>query len=146
MSKSRKDLRLLSIIVLICVAISFVMTMIDICQFGLALPSVVIEGVSKEVIEILAITIIVFKLLFLFPQVYVGIKGIKEAKNPTKAKAHIVWAFIITLLFALATIAAIIDVIKALNIDTILVLAEIAIDTIFFGSYYVIARRVRAGK
>ena len=142
MSKSRKDLRLLSIIVLICVAINFVMTMIDICQFGLALPSVVIEGVSKEVIEILAITIIVFKLLFLFPQVYVGIKGMKIADGATCNKAPRVWALVLAILAGIALISSAIDLFKAFDVDQLLTVLDGAIDVVLFTCTYLCLRKI----
>ena len=146
MTKTRKDLKLLSIIVLICAGVAFILSILDVCMNGLTLPSEATKGVSQEIVEIAAIAVLFIELLFLFPQIYIGIKGLKEASNPTKAKAHVVWSFIIAFLYAVLAILLIVKTIKSLNFDNVFVLAEYAIDAIFFGCYFITALKVRAGK
>ena len=40
-------------------------------------------------------------MLFLLPQIYVGVKGVRMAKNPNGSKGHIIWTCI---LFAFAVV------------------------------------------
>lgn len=97
MEQSRKNLKNVSVIVLALAALS----LIDIL-YGLFFGDMngelnnatVPEGASGNVILITQIFILVVSVLMLLPQAYIGIKGLKIAKEPDSSIGHIIWGVI----------------------------------------------------
>ena len=108
MENSRKNLKNSSIIVLALAALSLINILFELF-FGelseelknAALP----EGGADNIILIARIIIVVVSVLMLLPQAYIGIKGIKLAKNPDSSRAHIVWGVILIVFTASGLIA-----------------------------------------
>lgn len=108
MENSRKNLKNSSIIVLALAALSLINILFELF-FGelseelknAALP----EGGSDNIILIARIIIVVVSVLMLLPQAYIGIKGLKLAKNPDSSRAHIVWGVILIVFTASGLIA-----------------------------------------
>ena len=59
------------------------------------------EGSPANILLITKIFVLCVSALFMIPSIYVGIKGLKVAKNPDASGAHIIWAVI---LFALSVV------------------------------------------
>ena len=74
------------------------------------------EGAPDNILMITRIILLSVSALFLIPQVYVGLKGIFIAKNPTSSKGHIVWAWILLGIDVLSLISPIIGFVN--NGDT----------------------------
>ena len=60
------------------------------------------EGSPANILLITKIFVLCVSALLMIPSIYVGIKGLKVAKNPDASRAHIIWAII---LFALSVVS-----------------------------------------
>lgn len=111
MQKSRKSLKISSIAILILAASDLLEIFANIIYGfdNVAIP----EGAPENIILITQITLAVMSFLLLLPWVYVGVKGLKEAKNPTSARAHIVWGIILTVIEIIGVISAVMALISA---------------------------------
>lgn len=141
MDKDRKELKSFSILILVLVALTLIRAIVSACVNGFQVNEVP-AGTTKELVQTAAIIAFVVSLLLLIPQIYVGVKGIKIANGAASGKAHLVWALILAVLAAIATISAISNLTKAFNFDAVLSALDPAIDVLAFACYYVYARRV----
>lgn len=78
--------------------------------------------------------------LLLLPQIYVGVRGLAMAQNPTKGKAHIVWATIYFVILALGTLGCVVELIdgEGSPVELLSMLVEAAV---YFG-YICYAKKV----
>ena len=142
MDKNRKILKEYSVVILILAALSLVRLVVDFCVNGFNVSNTSVEGVTESAVKIATIIIFAIGLLLLIPDVYVGVKGIKEANNPTGKGAHIAWALIIAVLSAIGAISAIIDITKGFDISKLLAALDVAADAAIFFAYYLTAKKV----
>jgi hypothetical protein len=142
MEKNRKNLKSFSILVLFFVAFSLIRMIVDVCVNGFGDVGQLPEGTSAEVAEVVLVIVWALGIVFLLPQVYIGIKGIKQAQNPTHGKAHMIWAVILTAMSAISLISGIVDISKAYSFDKLLTVADVLVNVIVFGAYYFYARKV----
>ena len=142
MEQARRNLKITSIIILIFTGLSLVNL---VCQifFGAFKNTEVPEGIPENIILIAQIVLAVITFLFLLPQLYIGLKGLKIAKNPNDSKGHIVWAIILLVLSAIATVSAIFSVINAVNVSTISELANAVLDVCILILYINSAKAVQ---
>ena len=108
MEKSRKNLKITSIILLI-MAGSSILNILGEILFGEINNA---SGVSADILLITKIILLVFSTLLLWPQIYISIKGLKIAKAPDASNRHIFWA---TVLLVLSIIGLISPVLELLN-------------------------------
>ena len=144
MEKKRNDLKVYSILVLVFVLISLGRMIADVCINGFGDIGQLPEGVTESVANVALVVVWVIGIIFLLPQIYIGIAGLKQAKNPTSGRAHIVWAFILTALSALSLISCIVDITKVYTFDKLLTTLDTLVNVILFTSYYVVARQIAA--
>lgn len=84
----------------------------------LDLVKIVVTGImgmaalSAGVGMIVAVVAVAISGLLLVPQVYVGVKGLAVAKAPSKAKAHITWAFVLMIVNFVGLLATAISFFK----------------------------------
>jgi hypothetical protein len=140
MEKSRKYLKVMSEIILICLAFSFIRTILEVL-----LVNVNVDNASNQFIIIAKIMLCVIYAVLYLPQVYIGVKGIKVAKNPDSSKAHIVWAVIFIVFAVFAAISAVSGLIKAENVtENIFGLIDAVIDLGLYFFYVKFAKQVLA--
>ena len=146
MEQSRKHLKTWSIVVLIFTGLSL-LDLVTELLFG-DLNSVTIpEGSPENILLITKIILLAVSLLFLLPQLYIGIKGLKMAKNPDTSRGHIVWGTILLVISVIGLIAPVIAIIKQENIfENISQFASILIEALVFYDYVKYAKAVRLGK
>ena len=102
------------------------------------------EGTDPNILLAAKISILVITLLMLLPSVYVGVKGLRIAKNPSPAKAHIVWAKIIFVFTVLALITPIVSIVKQGDIGAnIASVSSILLEIIIYFDYIKYAQAVR---
>ena len=142
MEKQRKNLKLYSIVILICIALSLIRMVIDVCINGFGDISMLPEGTSESVAQAAFIIVWVMGIIFLLPQAYLGVRGIKQANNPTEGRAHIVWSLILTVCAVIATVSEIIGLTKGYSFDKLLALINVLVNVLLFGGYYLAARQV----
>ena len=146
MIKERKTLKEYSIVILVFAALSFARIIIDAITHGFGSQALNVEGVPENVAQIVAIIIFVMALLLLLPDVYVGVKGMKESNNPTGARAHIVWALILAILSLVGTVSSLGDMIKEFDFDKLLLVLDLAVDVVLFFAYYLVAKKIANNK
>lgn len=98
MEHARKNLKNYSVIVLALAVLSLLNILFELFfgEFSGELSGAAsAEGVPDNILLITKIFVSVVSFLLLLPQAYVGIKGIKIAKNPDKSRGHIVWGIIL---------------------------------------------------
>lgn len=144
MSISRNHLKEASFLVLLFTAFSFIRMIIQVFVGFEADPTQV--GVSHEIIVVTMIVVFVVGLILLLPQLYVGVKGMKIAKNPTSAKGHIVWAVILLVFSAFGIISTVTSIAEQINVvDNVITLVDHALDVIVYCMYIKYANRVLKG-
>ena len=144
MSNSRNHLKEASFLVLLFTAFSFIRIIIQLFVGFEADPTQV--GVSHEIIVATMIVMLVVGLILLLPQLYVGVKGMKIAKNPTSSKGHIVWAVILLVFSAFGIIATVSSIAEQVNVvDNVITLVNHALDVIVYCMYIKYANRVLKG-
>ena len=144
MSISRNHLKEASFLVLLFTAFSFIRIIIQLFVGFEADPTQV--GVSHEIIVATMIVMLVVGLILLLPQLYVGVKGMKIAKNPTSSKGHIVWAVILLVFSAFGIIATVSSIVEQVNVvDNVITLVNHALDVIVYCMYIKYANRVLKG-
>jgi hypothetical protein len=144
MSNSRNHLKEASFLVLLFTAFSFIRMIIQLFVGFEADPTQV--GVSHEIIVATMIVMFVVGLILLLPQLYVGVKGMKIAKNPTSSKGHIVWAVILLVFSAFGIISTVTSIAEQINVvDNVITLVDHALDVIVYCMYIKYANRVLKG-
>ena len=144
MSNSRNHLKEASFLVLLFTAFSFIRMIIQLFVGFEADPTEV--GVSHEIIVATMIVMLVVGMILLLPQLYVGVKGMKIAKNPTSSKGHIVWAVILLIFSAFGIIATVSSIAEQVNVvDNVITLVDHALDVIVYCMYIKYANRVLKG-
>ena len=142
MEKAKRNLKEISIVLLILVGLSLVRMIVEVALGGLMVQELP-EGVTEELMQAALIIVFVIGLLILLPQIYVGIKGIKESKKPTSSRAHIVWAKIIFVLSIIALISPISSLIQGADIvDNVLTLVDILLDVVLYFLFIKYANKV----
>ena len=146
MENSKKQLKSWSILALILAGFSFANLLIQLCfvKFDKALfPT----GSTEGLVFVAKIVIVVLAFLLLLPQLYIGIKGLKVAKNPDNSGAHIVWATILLVIAVLGMISPIGSLVKQEAIRAnISELCSLVIEAVVFFEYIIMAKAVRNGK
>lgn len=144
MSNSRNHLKEASFLVLLFTAFSFIRMIIQVFVGFEADPTQV--GVSHEIIVVTMIVMFVVGLILLLPQLYVGVKGMKIAKNPISSKGHIVWAVILLVFSAFGIISTVTSIAEQINVvDNVITLVDHALDVIVYCMYIKYANRVLKG-
>ena len=111
MEQNRKHLKIASTIVLLFTAMSFLRVAIEFL-FTEQGTAILPDGSSAILKLIVRIVLVAVSLVLLLPQIYVGVKGLRIAKNPTTAKGHIVWAYILLGSALLTLIKAVFTVVQ----------------------------------
>ena len=144
MNNSRNHLKEASFLVLLFTAFSFIRMIIQIFVGFEVDPAQV--GASHELVVVAMIVTFVISLILLLPQLYVGVKGMKIAKNPTSSKGHIVWAVILLIFSAFGIISTVSSIAEQINvIDNVITLVDHALDVIVYCMYIKYANRVLKG-
>ena len=139
MEKSRKSLKFMSEIILICLAFSFIRSILEVILTKVTTP----DNIETQFIIIAKILLCVIYAALYIPQVYIGIKGIKVANNPDSSKAHIVWAVIFLVFAVLAMVSAVLGLINAENVTgNVFGLIDAIIDLALYFFYIKFAKQV----
>ena len=144
MANLRKNLKIISILILVLVVFSLARMIVDVCKNGFGDIGELPEGVSPEVGEVLVVIVWAIGVLFLLPQVYIGIKGIKLATNPSSVtgRAHLVWAAVMTILSVLSVISCISKISQGYTSEKFWSLFDVLLNVLVFCTYYYYARKI----
>lgn len=146
MNLNRKYLKNISIIVLILAGIYLINLVTGIFFDGLnqaAIP----EDAPENILQITQIFVLVMSLLFLWPQIYVGVKGLKVANEPNDSKGHIVWAIILLVIAAWGVVSGLFSMIgDGVTLKSIFDIAVVAVETVLYSVYIKFARAIYQAK
>lgn len=108
MENAKKQLREGSLLVLFFAALSLVRMIFDaLTIYFTDAKNVPVEGVTQDIVTISSIAFLVVGIICLIPQVFVGLRGLKIAKEPAATKGHIVWARILMIISIVALVSII---------------------------------------
>ena len=150
MEQSRKNLKNASIIVLALAGVSLLNILFELFfgeLSGELNNAKIPDGAPGNVALIARIFILVVSVLMLLPQAYIGIKGLKLAKEPNSSKGHIVWGIILVVLTAAGLISPLVSFLQGNgeafgNVSEFL---SIAVDVAVLLGYVKFAMEVRKG-
>ena len=143
MEQSRKNLKLSAIVVLAWAGATLI-GLISELLYGEINSAAIPEGAPDNILLITKIFLVSISLLLLLPQVYVGIKGLRIAKNPNSSKGHIVWAVILLVFAVLGIIDPIVNLAKSGDtFNDIRSLSSIVLEIVIYFEYIKYAREVR---
>lgn len=146
MELARRHLKTSSILVLLLAGLSFVQAVLEIF-FGDLNHAVIPEGAPENILLITKIVLLSFTVLFLVPEIYIGIKGLRVAKKPNSSRGHIIWAtvlFVLTIVSLIEPIVAIVT--KSGAGDNVGMLLNFLLDAIIYFEYIRCAKAVAKGK
>ena len=142
MEKNKKNLKILSILLLALAVYSLIRIVLSVFLIDLN-PEDLTDGASATHLLIGQIFVCVVSVILLIPQIFVGIKGIKVSNNPDSSKAHIVWAVILTVLSVIGILSPASDLIKGVAVlDNLLAVADMALDAIIYIEYINYAKKL----
>lgn len=102
------------------------------------------EGAPANIIDITKTFIIVVTLLLVLPQIYVGIKGVRVARNPDSSGGHIFWAVVLFIFALVSIVSAFINLVSNGGAgDGFSMMIDGAIEAIFYLEFIIYARRVK---
>lgn len=142
MEKNKKNLKVLSILILALAVYSLIRIVLSVFSIDLN-PENLTDGASATHLLIGQIFVCVVSVILLIPQIFVGIKGIKVSNNPDSSKAHIVWAVILTVLSVIGILSPASELIKGVAVlDNLLAVADMALDAIIYIEYINYAKKL----
>lgn len=143
MEQTRKNLKLSSIVVLIFAGLSLIEVVCELLlgTFGkVAVP----EGAPENILLITRIFLFSFALLLTLPSIYIGVKGLRIAKNPNSSKGHIVWAIILLVIASLSLINPVAGCVNnGFQYENIRAILSIAVEILVLAEYSKYAIAVR---
>lgn len=102
------------------------------------------EGSPANILLITKIFVLCVSALLMIPSIYVGIKGLKVAKNPDASRAHIIWAVILFALSVVSLVDPLLGVIGKENTrENVNSLLSILVSVSVYFDYIIEARAVR---
>lgn len=141
MEKTTKNLKTSSLIVLLFAGLSLLQIISEL-MFGELNSTPLPEGAPENTLMITKIVILVVTLVFLIPKLYVGLKGLRVAKNPNTSKGHIIWAMIIFGFAVLDLIEPAMGLISGNASGNFSALASITLELVVYFEYIKHARAV----
>ena len=143
MENSKRNLKSMSVLILVLAAISFVRLILN-AMLPEFTPDQLPAGATEGVVLASRIVMCVFGLVLLVPQIYVGTKGFKISNGSASfTKAPVVWATILAILSAISLISPISGLIQnGVTVGHVLELADFALDVVVYFVYIKYANEV----
>ena len=136
MKSKKSDLFILSIVILAMTALALIQSIVNVAVNGIAVEPKVAEGITLPAGADVAVGVatFIFGIILLLPQVFVGYRGLLNAKGPMQKQGHITWAKV---LFVLAIVSAVFSIISIFGTKDLLnSIFNIAEHVINVGLYY----------
>lgn len=111
MENAKRNLKFISEVMLILLLFSAIRMILEIF-----LKEIRVDNIPAEFILVVKGVLCVISALLYIPQIYIGVKGIRVAKNPDSSKAHIVWAVIFFVFAAISVISTVSGMIRTGNV------------------------------
>ena len=144
MEQARKHLKLTSFVVLALAVLSLLNAAFEVF-FGELNNVPIPEGAPENILLITKIFVFVIALLLVAPQIYIGAKGLRIAKNPnaSKSNAHIVWGIILLVITIMSMISPALAIVNQEDVfENGSSLLSIAVDAMFLYDYVKYAKMI----
>ena len=142
MTNARKNLKLMSIVILALAAFTLIRVCLDIFSMDLGLENLP-DGSTAGAVLAAQLAICVISFVLLLPQIYVGVKGMKMAKTPNRSKGHITWATILAVLSVISIASPVMGMIQTGDIaGNIAELIDVVTDAAIYIAYVGYAKQV----
>ena len=146
MEQARRHLKISSIVVLLFAGFTLLNLIFEL-WFGDLNNAEIPAGSPDNILLITKILLLSISFVLLLPQLYIGIKGLKEAKSPTDSKGHIVWGMILFVLTLVGLISPAVAIIKREAVfENVSSLCSILVEVVVFFDYIKCARLVAQTK
>lgn len=145
MEKSRKNLKIYSVIILLFAGLTLLSLVAEL-WLGELNNAEIPEGAPENILSITRVFVLVVSFVLLLPRLYVGFKGLKMAKNPDSSNGHIVWGMILLVISVIGLISPITALAESKNIfDGVMELLGVIVDVVVFYGYVKYAKAVSKG-
>jgi hypothetical protein len=142
MKKSRANLKITSVLILILVALTLIKIVAELI-FGDINVALMPSGAPENLLLITKIFVVTVSLIMLLPQIYLGVKGIWASNNRGGTRIHIPLAVILFVITVLSLISPIVGIIKWEDVwDNVFGLLSIALQLIIYFEYIKYSREV----
>lgn len=142
MENSRKNLKILSVVMLILAGLSLARIATEVVS-GFRVETIPLET-TRTIYLVSVVIAAIISAVLVVPQIYIGVKGIKVSKNPDSSNAHIVWARILLVLAIIAVVICVVRLVKSDDLlGDILATVDAVVDVILYISFIKYASEVR---
>ena len=146
MENSRKNLKITAILLLVLAGFTLI-NLIGELAFGEINQAQIPEGAPDNILRITKIILMVFSFILLIPQIYLGLKGLKIAKNPDSSKFHIICAIVVFVLIFIEMVSYVINIFKQGEVrENLSAALSILVEVTVYFEYIVYAKAVSEGK
>ena len=142
MEKTRKHLKTASFIVLLFAGLSLLQIVTEL-MFGELNTAEIPAGSPDNILLITKMFLLGLSVVILLPQTYVGVKGLRMAKNPDSSKGHIIWAVILSVFVVLDLISAVVAMAQGTGSDNLKNLFSALLELTIYYDFIKYAKAVR---
>ena len=111
MGSPKKILKIYSFVMLGLAALTLASIILEL-RSGEINNAIIPDGAPENVLAIAKGVILVISLVFLLPQLYLGIKGLRVVENPDSSRGHITCSMVLLILSILALVTPIVSLVK----------------------------------
>jgi hypothetical protein len=115
MKETRKKLKNFAVIALALAVLSLINVLFELFfgELNSALNNAIVpDGAPGNIVLIAKVFVLVVSLFIILPQIYIGVKGIRIAKDPDSSISHIVWGIILVIFTASSLISPFLSIIR----------------------------------
>lgn len=142
MEQTKKNLRIISLCLVIFSIVSLALAAMDLITFWMDRDNY--SGTSDGVVLASIGIVGVMSLLMVAVQIYIGLKGMKVAKEPDSSKGHITWATVLLVLSIIALVSPVMEMIQTKAIvANVVTIIDCLVDVLLYYYFIKWAKEVR---
>ena len=140
--QTKKNLRIISLCLVIFSIVSLALAAMDLITFWMDRDNY--SGTSDGVVLASIGIVGVMSLLMVAVQIYIGLKGMKVAKEPDSSKGHITWATVFLVLSIIALVSPVMEMIQTKAIvANVVTIIDCLVDVLLYYYFIKWAKEVR---
>ena len=140
--QTKKNLRIISLCLVIFSIVSLALAAMDLITFWMDRDNY--SGTSDGVVLASIRIVGVMSLLMVAVQIYIGLKGMKVAKEPDSSKGHITWATVLLVLSIIALVSPVMEMIQTKAIvANVVTIIDCLVDVLLYYYFIKWAKEVR---
>ena len=145
MEKAKKNLKVTAICIIAVTLVKLITSIITFAINGVEVPeNMITPEITKDAAYAVMVISWALSLAFNLPSFYVGLKGLKVAKNPDNSKGHIVWAVILLVFAVIAALSCVSQLSSAKDMTTaVLETVSVVCSVVLYFIFVMEAKKVR---